>query len=416
MATMLSDHEMDQKRKTHGRCSYFEAFPAAAAKYKAIWALQEAERDARMAEWLGAAPETTHPLDSEFFDNFINCRTEVPVSRDEINHAQYAYRRANFWVSQRYASRRRTYDHSITLADIRSILGCLDPYILEDILLLGVAVDIRCIITSAVGKVRPMPNARPSKQILAQYEDTKHPRTWYNDLQLCNSRIHDKDSDMDASEHALKKKVTQTYEHVKMRNCLGSLIGRYIDASEIGDLQHAIHTEYSRINTKDLDSHLNIDSVLSIFNAISRSTGAEFTEYVFVLGCAAAIRNLVTCFQGIIALDKHDDKEYEEIKWFFRYCHAKNFELGWNTNPKFDKELETYYHMLCDIMHGLDSMSHNLFFNGTLFTKRFNTIRWEVLNLVFTFLVKLPDHTPLRSQFFLSSLVRFPHAARLDII
>ena len=402
---MLSDEQMDQKRKIYGR--YFEAFPEAAAECRAIWALREAERDARVDKWLGAALETTHPFGSEFFDNFMNGRTEAGVSRDEVQDAQRGYRRANSWVSQRYASRRKTYNHPITLDDIRSVLGCLDPYILEDILLLGVAVDIRCIIMSAVMKMRPTNDARPSREILAQFENAKHHRRWHDDLQLCNSRIHDKDSDMDASEHALKKKITQAYEHAKMRKGLQHLIHKYIDVTEIGDLKHAIDAEYSNINTNDLDSHLNIDSVVGIFKAISYSTCPEFMECVFILGCAAAIRNLVTCFQGIMALDKHDEKEYDEIKWFFRYCNAKNFELGWNTNPKFHTELEIYYHMLCDIMHGLDTTSHNLFFRGPLFAERFNTIRWEVLNLVFTFLVKLPDHTPIRSRFFLRSLVRF---------
>ena len=404
---MLSDEEMDLKRKIYGRCSYFEAFPEAAAKYRVMRAQQEAELDARVDRLLGAALETTHPFGSDFFHHFVNIKTEAPVSHDELEHAQREHWNSNLWVSQRYTSCRRTYDAPITLDSIRAILGCLDPYILEDILLLGVAVDIRCILSPALCGLRPVEKARPSRDVLVKYVK-KHPRHWRHDLQLCNARLHDKDSERGVPNDVLQKKIKHPYEHARMRTGLGRLIGGYIDVKDMGDLQHAIDTEYSRIRTKDLDSHLNLDSVVNIFDSISRGTNAGFMEYVFVLGCAAALRNLVTCFEGIMVLDKHDDDtRYDDLKWYFRYCNTKNFELGLNRGANFRHDLHVYYHMLSDILHGLDVTSHNLFFRGPLFTERFNTIRWEVLNLVFTFLAKLPDHTPIRSRLFLSSLVRF---------
>ena len=403
--TMDSDEDFATARRLHGRCSFFQAFPAEAAKDKAIRELRRAETDARVQKWLGPAVETTHPVGVDFFDNFVNTKTAAPVSRTELQQVDAHFSSDDYWVSQRYATSRRTYDSAITLTDIRSILECLDPYILEDILLLGVAVDVRCILASAVRNMLPMKTARPSNAVLHAVKAARCPHIWSHHLQLCNSRIHDKDTEKAGTAHALRKKVSHAYSHVNMRSILHRLMYEYVNGKEASELHGAIAAEYSRINIKDPDAHLNITSVVNIFDAITRYTNAQFTEHVFILGCAAVLRNLITCLEGIIARNTHGD-EYEEIKWYFRYCNTKNFELGLTTGNKFDEELSVYYYMLSDVMHGLDPRSQNNFFYGELFDLRFNTIRWEVLSLLFIFLVKLPDHTPIRSRLFIRSLVR----------
>ena len=383
--------------------SYAEAFPERVAMDRAMW---EAKEAALARRWLGVVVETAHPVGLEFFDNFINTTTDAPVSRDEVEEAQAMYWRSNAWVSERYASRRRTYDRALTMGDIRSILGCLDQCILEDVLLLGVAVDVRCILGPAWRGKRPASAARPSESVLALLNAANHPRVWWHALELCNSRIHDKDCEAVASEHSHKKKAALGYDHVKMREAVGGLITAYVDGKNGSRVQGIVDNEYSKINARNADSRLKLESVAEIWSAISAYTDAAFMERVFVLGCAAVVRNLITCFQGIMARDVHDGHEYDEIKWFFSYCNAKNLELGLKTGETFRDDLDTYYHLLSDVLHGLDKRSSNHFFQGDHFTERFSTIRWEVLNLLFIFLVKLPDSAPLRSCCLIRSLVR----------
>ena len=383
--------------------SYAEAFPERVAMDRAMW---EAKEAALARRWLGVVVETAHPVGMEFFDNFVNTRTDAPVSREELEEARSRHRRSNEWVSRRYASRRRTYDSALTMGDIRSILGCLDPFILEDVLLLGVAVDVRCILEPALDGERPVPAARPSGGVLALVKAVKHPHRWRHAVDLCNSRIHDKDCDAIASKHSRHARERHAYDHVKMRAEVGGLITAYVDGKNGNLLECAVDSEYSKINARDADSRLKLESVAGILSALTSYADEAFMERVFVLGCAAVVRNLITCFEGIMARDVHDGHEYDDIKWFFSYCNAKNLELGLKTGETFRDELSIYYHLLSDVMHGLDNTSHNRFFRGEHFTERFSTIRWEVLNLLFIFLVKLPDSAPLRSCCLIRSLVR----------
>jgi hypothetical protein len=362
---------------------------------------EQQKQEETALRWLGACvADTNHPHDVEFFRNFCNIDTVVEVPADEIKDTQlYSPRINNAWIPRRYSGGRRVYSKSLGITDIGAILSCLDESIAEPILLLGVSTAVRCVLGPAYFAKAPLELSQPSAHVLMNLNNIHRNKplkqTWHDHLALCNERLHNADSDN--YEHSKRFVCKHDCEHIRTRRALCAMLPTYVSLEHKAKYEFVVESEYTR------SEHLDAKSIVSIFAAMSTAA-----EQIFVLGCAAALRNLITCLQAILRRDPKDDDRYSELRWYFSYCNTKNVELGMKTGQQFHERLDTYYRMLCDIIHGLDAMSSNRFFYDENFIDRFDTIRWEVLHLLFTFLVKLPDNAPVRNPHFLHALVGGP--------
>ena len=268
-------------------------------------------------------------LGGDFLRRFMRCNQCVT---EDYHPADHPHTTANHWVARRYGlhrCRRYVYAAQLTIHDMAGILALVQP-VAENIVFLGIAAIVRCVLADLRPGNKPMPPGAadpPLASVGAHYE-------------LCKARMHDLDGN--------QRQLTRD-----MRRKAGDLLATYI---HMHPAQAAAVRELFQPLVKRRPTPLTLHETIALFDDLDVIIGPDLTEEIFLLGCATAARNVIFRLQS---------------------PHAPTQRRA---------RLESYYRMLSDIIHARQSHSENRFFHGELFKRRFDTVRWEVVNLALAFL------------------------------
>ena len=136
---------------------------------------------------------------------------------------------------------------------------------------------------------------------------------------------------------------------------------------------------------------------------------SKLREEVFLLGSAGAVRNLITCLQTLALIPRERGHPLDEVMDYFQEINQDEVA---NPTTKEEKrytynDLQYTYEMLSAIMHTNDHREkrRNFFYDPkdkrhiregtirpaeTVYARRFDTLRCEVLTLVFRYFVIPP--------------------------
>ena len=136
---------------------------------------------------------------------------------------------------------------------------------------------------------------------------------------------------------------------------------------------------------------------------------SKLREEVFLLGSAGAVRNLVTCLQTLALIPRERGHPLDEIMNFFEVINQSEVRNPTTTEEKHTtyNDLQYTYEMLSAIMHTNDHREkrRNFFYDpkdnrritertirptDTVYARRFDTLRCEILTLVFKYFVIPP--------------------------
>ena len=231
---------------------------------------------------------------------------------------------ANYWVSRRYGSKQCRRPVFQTPLAVRDIASILALVepVAEDILFLGIVTRARCVLADLPG----------------------HDSTHY---ELCKARMHELDyCHPQKNRHLVRE----------MRRRAAELLTSYVDMQPLQ--RTAVRELFYPLGRRRLVSPLTLHEVIALFDELDLILGPQLTEELFLLGAATAVRNVIFRLQA---------------KATQPTCQRRH-------------RLETYYRLLSDIIHARQSRSENRFFHGSLFHARFDTVRWEVINLALAYL------------------------------
>jgi hypothetical protein len=254
-------------------------------------------------------------------------------------------------------------------------------------------------------------------------------------INVVNDVIHARDTVDVRSTHAQHHQFTHTNPFAAFKVYVPTLLAPYgdkhideiyglvgIDPPSRRQVEKAVSDIKKRVARSNPESkftprqlaalaHMQVQDVIRAFRTITQGNDKNPTvmEEIFILGCAGAVRNVVTCLQTIAT--SKDGREVLDV--FFGRINTSTFDKKLS-NPSNDstnlyEEFETLYGMLSAIMHAEDKRGQRgkhappttTFFhkNGQdLFHDRFDTIRWEVLKLVFEYLLLPTAGISLRSR------------------
>ena len=262
---------------------------------------------------------------ADFLRRFMGCNHTVTEDYHPADHPQTT---PNYWVPRRYGQRqcrRPVFQTALSTRDMASILALVEP-VAEDILFLGITTVVRCVLADLIA-------TRPG--VHAHYE-------------LCKARMHELDYCLPQKNRLLTR---------EMRRRAAELLTSYVDMQPLQ--RAAIKDLFYPLGKRRLVTPLSVHEVVALFDELDLILGPRLTEEIFLLGSATAVRNVI-----------------------FRLQSKNPQPLGSQRRTR----LETYYRMLSDIIHARQTHSENCFFHGPLFKARFDTVRWEVINLALAYL------------------------------
>lgn len=294
-------------------------------------------------------------------------------------------RRTNEWALARYRNSRPRF---VGVQTVDTWLPHFGPHMPELIFTLGVAVVAR---------------RRIHRYYSGAERVTEPVRTH---LELCSQRIHSCDSSLHAP----------GYDPMFMRQTIGELVGQYLfvfrkettrgphavnTGTEIQAIfNRSLHAEY--IPVQDITECFAIlaqmqDNLFNVYGN-NRMDGKEFAEEIFLLGCTAAARGILSYLKGTPentpfpytdTLDQH----------FGSYNLRTALHQMRENMPEFKIMCQGFHTMLTGIIHAHDADCRFKFFRcGTLqangnyrsgmYEKYFETIRWEVLRMMLVFFIR----------------------------
>jgi hypothetical protein len=225
-------------------------------------------------------------------------------------------------------------------------------------------------------------------------------------LELCSQRIHSCDSSLHAP----------GYNHLNMRRTIGELVGQYLyvfrkepnrgpHALGAGAAVQAIfdtHMQSQYIPVADIILCFQIlqemQNELHPVYRMNRTDGREFAEEIFLLGCTAASRGILSYLKGT-----PDDTPFphtDTLNDHFGSCNLRTSIQQMRENmAEFKIMCQGFHTMLTGIIHAHDADCRFKFFRcGTLqangnytsgmYEKYFETIRWEVLRMMLVFFIQ----------------------------
>ena len=226
-------------------------------------------------------------------------------------------------------------------------------------------------------------------------------------LLLCSQRIHACDNTA----------LAPGYDNMVMRQTIGRLVGQYLyifkknpqRGPQVPDAGAAIQ-EIFNINMHSqyipLDAICNCFQILSAVQddlyqvyGINRMPGNEFAEEIFLLGCTAAARGILSYLK--VVPDTPTADFYAPLEHHFHFYNLRTAEAQIRENPvEFRIMCQGFYYMLTGIIHAHDTDCRFKFFrSGTLqadsgsytsgmYEQYFPTIRWEVLRMMLVFFIQ----------------------------
>ena len=303
----------------------------------------------------------------------------------------------NSWATEWYVTRHRCYEHAapLDIDTIGSYLFNMNAKILEDILFMGIAIKIRCMIKKFQGD-KQRGTLDPGQKLAV--DDA---RQGY-DLGLCNSILHHFDSTNQLSAHHKPPHKYPDYDHSAVRSWCTMLISRYIVGGS-GDARASMQISRDMGMPTDHRIPLTFNAVLRGFRFFQQQD-AHLMEEIFILGCAGVCRGVVTCLLALRNDDfaRYNPQSFLEIENHFNRLNLTDFrnKLGADhhlyASPK--NELDKYYQMLCGIVHCKDFKSKTQIFHNDRYDTFFPVIRWEVLNLTLAYLVEYKNEPVLHYQ------------------
>lgn len=213
----------------------------------------------------------------------------------------------------------------------------------------------------------------------AVFQRAVAPASLASHYELCKARMHELDY------HPLLDRKGRYHLAREMRRRAAELLATYIDMEPIQ--RAAVNELFYPLAKRKTVAPLLLHEVVALFDELDIILGSAFTELLFILGCATAVRNVIfrlqtRCFRLLLIRS------------------AATFNPG-DTRPldamtqQQRTLLETNYRLLSDIIHAQQSESENHFFHGSHFHRRFSTVRWEVVNLALAY---LPSCAELRAN------------------
>ena len=321
-------------------------------------------------------------------NKIIANQTEVATDPNDTIHLSNHFNR---WAKTRYASTRPVLPVPLAFSDIETLLKGMSPGVCESILFLGVAIKGRNSLTG-----RHNPHAA-----------------------LFNHLIHARDTTYSHSQHAqFHSPHSPQGEAVQIKDAYAQMRLNIADLLRIQTKSHNSTSVITHtLSLSGTEQQLTPPQVHAAFKVLERYNPKEM-EDTFLLGCAGATRNIITC---LLAFMEHANAlhPYDELNELFDHINLAAFEADKKEKPTatLEIQLSTTYSMLSAIMHGDDHRSHHgrggpadhtSFFHQRdrdLYRERFDTVRWEVLALAFKYLIVPP--TGLAAQL-IPHLIRDP--------
>ena len=294
-------------------------------------------------------------------------------------------RRTNEWALARYRNGRPRF---VGVQTVDTWLPYFDPHMPEIIFTLGVAVVAR---------------RRIHRYYSGAERVTEPVRTH---LELCSQRIHSCDSSV----------LAPGYDHLNMRRTIGELVGQYLyvfrkeptrgpHAPDAGAAIQAIfdtHMHRQYIPVEDIIMCFQIlqqmqTELFDIYGR-NRTDGREFAEEIFLLGCTAAARGILSYLKA--APDEGLFPYTDALNGHFGACNLRtSFQQMRENMAEFKIMCQGFYTMLTGIIHAHDAECRFKFFRcGTLqangsyrsgmYEFYFETIRWEVLRMMLVFFIQ----------------------------
>jgi len=221
---------------------------------------------------------TLRALGARFMREFILCGTRTVTEEYCATPASTA----NHWVARRYGfhqCRRNVYAAPLGIHDMAGILALVQP-VAEDILFLGIVTVVRCVVADLRANRAPMlPNAvrrvESAASLASHYE-------------LCKARMHELDYHLDrrGRQHLTRE----------MRRRAAELLTTYIDMEPIQ--RAAVCELFYPLARRKTVTPLLLHEVVAIFDEFDIILGSAFTELLFILGCATAVRNVIFRLQA----------------------------------------------------------------------------------------------------------------------
>ena len=221
---------------------------------------------------------TLRALGARFMREFILCGTRTVTEEYCATPASTA----NHWVARRYGfhqCRRNVYAAPLGIHDMAGILALVQP-VAEDILFLGIVTVVRCVVADLRANRAPiLPNAvrrvESAASLASHYE-------------LCKARMHELDYHLDrrGRQHLTRE----------MRRRAAELLTTYIDMEPIQ--RAAVCELFYPLARRKTVAPLLLHEVVAIFDEFDIILGSAFTELLFILGCATAVRNVIFRLQA----------------------------------------------------------------------------------------------------------------------
>ena len=296
----------------------------------------------------------------------------------------------NDWAREWYdPARGRCFEHQapLDLTTIASYLKRMNAKILEDIIFMGIAIKIRCILKTFQGNKNW---DHPVRELPANEDQQKI------DLGICNSILHHFDSTDPESAHFAREGKYGKYEDTMVRSWCTMLISRYI-IGESDDVRDSMRISNAMGMPRDRRGQLTVNAVIRGFRYFHEHDPLLMDE-IFVLGCAGVCRGVVTCLLALRSrhLINPNGRGSDEIQKHFNRLNLLDFRNKLQRNSHYAdprNDLDKYYQMLCGIVHCKDFASRTQIFHNERYDRFFPVIRWEVLNLTLAFLVEYRDDT-----------------------
>ena len=301
------------------------------------------------------------------------------------------------WCIRRYTENRRpVYPVVLKMHFIERLLARVSPRVAESILLIGIAVKTR---------------------------NTTHPQSGpqhREDLHLLSQLVHAHDTTNSLSGHGQypipsEGARSERHKHSSHRHTAPRLLPNEVYPAVIASLPQILarHIILNRRSTKierdtgltSTTRELNMPLILTLFSYIEKHTTTGEMEEIFLLGCAGALRNLITCLQTLARrsnLQRADP--LDEVREFFYAINQRTIPLKQRTGTatSSNEEITTIvtnlqydYGMLSAIMHANDHREKRRSFfrdpnNPRVYVQFYDTLRCEVLTYVFLYFVIPP--------------------------
>ena len=292
---------------------------------------------------------------------------------------------------------RPVYGVAVDMPFITNLLAQVSPAVAESILLIGIAVKAR---NTTIPRSQVLRDDMHLFSQLVHAHDTTSSRTGHGQLPDLPraERDHRRPHTAPAKRH-VPTRMDPDDVYPAVRRILPPLLARHLIPSKTAT---QIAAEIQHTGTA---IPLTMTKITAAFTCME----SKLREEVFLLGSAGAVRNLITCLQTLALIPRERGHPLDEVMDYFQEINQDEVANPTTKEEKRDtyNDLQYTYEMLSAIMHTNDHREkrRNFFYDPkdkrhiregtirpaeTVYARRVDTLRCEVLTLVFRYFVIPP--------------------------